>query len=471
MISKATMLTLKATTVICALLFTLPLVTAGEQAKLVPDPPFTLQMASEYRLDNLIDVGNKGGWNLKKSYYKVSFSRQLRSWDWILSVRRTELGGDIAYDGIDKLNVLIQPTPNRIQGDLLVKSKQIDLTTGSWWRTAAGNKSEGGLYVTWHPTRALLGGLGYSRRHPLSYNMELYYLQEGGQMEWKAPLSTWSFNINFVPMNGWAFVSTASRAEFLPVEPEVNAPSGGTYSATIDGIVRGRSFRVETIPGKGVSCALEMRELSAEVLILGYAGGLRFAHFGQAHFSYESWTLEMRYGEQKFDFQRGTGEGDLAGAVEAWPFVSGLARFLGERRHLVTTGRANWYRLRLSDEFAIGRRLRLNTVGQFVRVNPDFRYVTWRPLAFGMGIDDLQSGRLEITRADLLQITISPKLHVRKWTLNTAVSQWVPLSITKIENPSSGADFPSNGNEDTNHSSGNSAHDGFSFSAALSFSI
>jgi len=465
------MLALKTASAICVVLLALPGVSVGEQAKLVPELPFTLQMASEYQLDNFIDFGSNGGWNLKESHYQVTFRRRLQNWDWMISVRRSEFGGDISHSSKDNLNILIEPTPNRIQADLLVKSTLTELTTNGWWRTASGNQSEGGLSVTWRPTRALQGGLGYSRRHPLGYNMELYYLQEGGRFDWKAPLSTWSFNINFVPLNGWAFVSSASRAEFLPVEPEVSSTSVGAYLATIDGIVRGRSFRLESYPRGDVSCALELRELSAEAMILGYVGGLRFAHFGQAHFSYESWSLEMAYGLHKIDFQRGTGEGELAGTVEAWPFVSGLARFLGERRHLVSTGEISWYRLRLSDEFAISRHLRLNTISQFVRVDPEFRYVTWRPLAMGMGVDDLKPGRFEISRADLIQVTLSPKLQVQKWTLHLAVSQWIPLAITKIEDPNIGADSRGGVNADTNGSSDNSAHDGFIFSAALAFSI
>ncbi|MCX6827114.1 MAG: hypothetical protein NTV06_07620, partial [candidate division Zixibacteria bacterium] len=59
---------------------------------------------------------------------------------------------------------------------------------------------------------------------------------------------------------------------------------------------------------------------------------------------------------------------------------------------------------------------------------PDIRYSTWRPIIFGVGIDDLKSGRLGAEKFYLACIHINPEIRFKQMTLTFNMTQWLPLS-------------------------------------------
>ena len=443
----------------------------GVSVILSPKYDHVLRMTSGYRTNQLIGGSSKGGLELGETYYSMSYRRRLWGWKWTLSAGHSKQHGRLAFTNAAEFKALIRPQQNRLQAAVRIQSNSSNLITGGWWRTATETEFEGGLFFGWRPVRTLFGGIEYSRRHPLAYHTELYYLQEGGSIKWLAPMSSWSYVIHFMPLKGWAVVSTMSRAFFIPNETEFRGHISGTYSAAIEGLVRSHTFRAEKSARPDLSWAIEYQQILADARVLGYYSAFRFAHFGQANFYANIWSVQMRYNRYRLDVQRGVAEGNLAGTVEAWPFVSGLAMFLGDRRHLVTSGVATWYRFNLSDEFTIGQRLFLQAAIQYVHLRPDLRYVTWRPVIFGIGIDDLQSGRWEIRQANLLQVVLAPRLQTRRWTLHINVSQWIPISISSHNRQPSNSES-SNGSDNVEQNlKEDRSHSGFSFSAGLSFSL
>lgn len=443
----------------------------GVHAMLSSQSDQVLKMTTGYRTNQWIGRGSKIGWEPGETYYSVFYGRRLWGWKWTLSARHSKQRGRLAYSNASEFKALIRPQQNRLQAAVHIQSNRLNLISGGWWRTATETEFEGGLFFGWRPMRTLFGGIEYSRLQPLANHMELYYLQEGGSIKWLAPLSSWSYAIHFMPLEGWTVVSTLSRAHFLPNEAEFREQSVGTYSAAIEGLVRNHTFRAEKSARPNLSWAVEYRQILVDARVLGYDGAFRFAHFGQANFNANIWSVQMRYNHYRLDVQRGVAEGNLAGTVEAWPFVSGLAKFLGDRRHLVSSGVATWYFVNLSDEFTIGRRLFLQAAVRYVHLRPDLRYVSWRPVIFGMGIDDLQSGRWEIRRANLVQAVLSPRLQTRRWTLHLNFSQWIPLSISRYNSQPNNSESSNVGDIVVQNSKENRSNRGFSFSAGLSFSL
>jgi hypothetical protein len=323
----------------------------------------------------------------------------------------------------------------------------------------------------WQPLQNLSVGTECSQGFPFSFTTDVFAHGEGGQLKWLTETSTWKYTINVAPARWWSISSDVRISNVSPVSVEVplSLPSG--YLATCEGLWRQGILRCEiglygTAPVTG-----EYREASADLRLSGFSNGRRFAHFGKVMFSLHLWSVQWARDSLQIKLQSGSAQGDLAGTVESWPFTSGLAQFLGDRRHLVGTGSLSWKSIDLSDRFHIGKPLWLLIGLKYLYLEPDVRYVSWRPLAFGFGVDDLQSGRLEIRDAHLIRLELGPNISFQRWLVKLNVGQWIPILMRKELSPSDSSNSDFKDSDLTDRSDKPYRHNGLSFSASLSLAL
>ena len=242
-------------------------------------------------------------------------------------------------------------------------------------------------------------------------------------------------------------------------------PSHDGYLATLDGPWRDNLYRIEVQAPWSSTVSGEYREVSADLRLLALEDGNRFAHFGVAELDASWWEFRFTRGHLLLSVQKGEASGDLAGAVDAWPFLHGLARFIGQRRHFIGTGQLNWENITGQNSWSIVRQLRLQIGLRYLHLEPDVSYKTWRPVFMGLGVDDLRHGRLDIRSAHLVHLRVTPQINYRHWRLDISAGQWAPLSVSRWDEK----DDESTGSSSSSGS--NHQHAGFDLSAAVSYSL
>ncbi len=454
---------------VCLLVGSVAAGTFAETLALGPMPRSHLE--SGYSAELLFDHGSGGRWDLGEAYTALTLNRSYYNWDWKLALRYTRPHGEISYYQTAGLDMLVRPPGPDVRAFLSTRSGGNKISAGVWWQVGTENQNEAGISGQWQPAQNLWAGLEYSRRHPVPCRTELYYDGEGGPLQWSAPASTRKYAVRLTPARWWSIFSEASVANLSPGIPQDGSTLSAGYLAAVDGLWRDRLFRIETCPSAHTMIVGEYREVSADMHLQGFSDGHRFGHFGVVEFAARLWSLRFTLGHLYVKLEKGKVEGALAGTVEAWPFTEGLARFIGERRHLIGTGILTWKGAGLHHDVRTGRHVCLRPGLKYLHLEPDVRYSTWRPLAFGLGIDDLRWGRLEVRSAHLLHIALDAQLGFRQWSLKLAVGQWIPLAVRKE------AANPGGNTEDLGVSRSSAPvervrhHGGFSFSASLSFSL
>ena len=131
----------------------------------------------------------------------------------------------------------------------------------------------------------------------------------------------------------------------------------------------------------------------------------------------------------------GRAEGRVQGVIQAWPFLQGLYRFLGERRHFIVEGKLHWFHASVSSPVWERRNWGMRACLSYLQVKPDFSYASWRPYFIGMGMDDLRSGQLELIRADLLQVQIRPYYKWSQFRIDAQIAQWIPIYTKEKPDP------------------------------------
>jgi hypothetical protein len=162
-----------------------------------------------------------------------------------------------------------------------------------------------------------------------------------------------------------------------------------------------------------------------------YDGGVRFAHFGVVDADGNVQSLELDFRGWVLHARVGHAAGQAKGVVEAWPFLDGLESLLGERRHITAEGDVDWKHISLTRSIWNPGLHRLNVQLDYLHVVPDLHYATWRPAAFGFGVDDLREDSWDIVRADLLRVQVNPVLRWNRWFVDLSFSQWIPIAIKK----------------------------------------
>ncbi|MCK4857478.1 MAG: hypothetical protein KAT58_05895, partial [candidate division Zixibacteria bacterium] len=206
----------------------------------------------------------------------------------------------------------------------------------------------------------------------------------------------------------------------------------GTYTAHVYGTWshKAANFRYQK---EEVLLDVGFRDLNLNLdSLLALDGGFKFAYFNVIDMYGLDWRFQLRKSRWLIVLNLGQASGEVKGVIQAWPFLHGLYRFLGERRHIVLTGRVSWSYLMLGLPIKSQGVFRMTGELSHLRINPDLRYKTWRPLFMGMGADDMRNGGFDIIHASLLRLCLKPDIVFRHWQLSVEVAQWLPISVDKL---------------------------------------
>ncbi len=423
---------------------------------------------SEYRMSRMFDDGPSRRWNLGATVTDVTFANTYGGWYTEATVSYVRPNGAITYSEPDGLSVRALPAEPHLCGDVTIRSPGGYLSGGV--RTQVGRKDqrELGLSAYCRPFRGLAVGVERSRQHPIPFRTELYYADEGGALTWSVPADVWRYELRVSPRPWCTFSSQLTEVELSRGRTPEDHPSHDGYLATLDGTWRDDLYRIEVqVPWSSILSG-EYREISTDLRLLAFDDGNRFAHFGVAELDASWWEFRFTRGHLLLSIQKGEASGDLAGAVDAWPFIHGLARFIGligQRRHFICEGRLDWKNIYGENSWSLGRRLHLLVGLRYLHLEPDASYKTWQSKWLGMGVVDLRHGRLDIRSAHLVHLRVTPQINYRHWRLDISAGQWAPLSVSRWDEEDDES-TGSSSSSDNDH-----PHVGFDLSAALSYSL
>lgn len=288
-------------------------------------------------------------------------------------------------------------------------------------------------HFSWAATRSLT--------HPMPALTELFYYfdddsgeleREGGLIGWHAPAWTTELTARAEWFGRLVATSSLKDSDFKPAEPQPDDPLFDGYTAVLDGKYNSGHVTGEYFFDSSHTLSLSYRRLEINSRCRAYENGRLFAYFGIVSLNADMWSLLFRQNDWRIGIAAGDADGDCSGTVQAWPFLDGLARFLGERRHFVGEGDIGFKHVSL--HLPITNRTRLTVTGllDYLRLKPDLRYATWRPVMFGFGVDDLKAERLDIERADLVRLGIRPSLSWKSLRLECELTQWVPIHTARL---------------------------------------
>ena len=240
------------------------------------------------------------------------------------------------------------------------------------------------------------------------------------------------------------------------------------YDAALTGIYRKGGASAEFDLGREWTFSGRFDRLSLESRLTAYFGGDEFANFGIVNADAEWWGTRLQHAQSWAGFSVGRLTGDLAGTVNAWPFIHDLKMLLGERRHIIGSAEIHWSQFQA--ECPLPRLGRVSSVLRvdLLDVTPVAELRTWRPKLWGFGVDDLRVNSLDITHALLARVRLAPQVHWKSVSLQLALAQWVPLSVSRVScQPTTGGDAgPSGGSSNTAKT-----WSGFTFDCSLRMGI
>lgn len=345
---------------------------------------------------------------------------------------------DVGYDG--RLIGRISFEERYFQSLLSVSSPDGDILTTLGWCHKADGREEISASVWLRPLGFLRGGLKRSMEYPLPSYSELYYeytntggelSREGGRIDWQAPAWSNVIELQLAPINGLLLESVIRESDFKPSVPKPGESAAGIYLGAVGGLLYDSRIRARYLLKTGWKAAIECRQIEAHMYLKVYDGGRQFAHFGVLKAAGKMWSLRVSRHDLSFGLASGQAEGEVKGSIEAWPFLDGLLRFLGERRHFVGEANVDWNYASMTAPLYHSDRLKLKASVDYLHIRPDLKYATWRPPLFGMGMDDLKNDRLNLIRADLITLALNPVIKLNHWRVRFDFSQLIPISIEK----------------------------------------
>lgn len=428
---------------------------------------------ASYHSSTLFDDQHGSRWSMGDAATTVRLDGITRGWTWRLDAGLHELRSELACRDDGGLTAVVRPDRRLFDGAVA------GTAPGGVWQAQAtvrvrehgDNDLSAGLTV--QPLDMVQGSIQVGRRTLLPSTAEIYYDCEGGTLD---VLSTANYSAIAVAVTlplRLQFATTARWAIFAP--PDSHRPENfpHPYQAALSGLYRDGEVNLDWQATRTLKITAQRRSLEACARIDAYTDGRRFAHFGRADLSASEWSTTAATARLSLVAAWGQLHGELGGSAQAWPFVDGLARFLGERRQLMAEADLRWYRGRVEQAIPLGRTLVLNHAVDFAHLVPDARYVTWRALALGMGIDDLRAGQIEIKSADLARLTLSPAIQWHWFRFSVSVSQILPLHVSYHDSHDTGGSGGNSGGSpstDSDHQS-HSALPGFSVGAQLQIAM
>ncbi len=431
-----------------------------------------------YRTTTVYSNGPSDQWTMSDSYTGARLSTDILGLSVGLNMIYSRPQGDIRW-GYNENNRTAVPSGfsgqkliGRInfrepyfKTDLSFMTKNRKISSSFGWQYKGNNRDGLSVAVWLQPLNLLGGGLRLERSYPLPKSSELYYLyensdgsvgKEGGEIDWAAPAKSIEYKIRLQLMER-LFVESIIRESSFEPDTTNKALNDYMYQGRLDGLFYDGCIKAKYRINSYCSAGFKYRQTGIHSTLKVYENGRKFANFGVVRADVELWSGEVRYHKSYLKFAIGDANGDLKGNVDAWPFVDGLLIFLGEKRHFIGRADVDWKLTTVGSRIINNSWLDFNIVSNYLNINPALRYVTWRPQYWGMGYDDLRSTRLDIIRADLLQLVLQPTLKFGRWAIDINISQWIPVLVR--ESNKSGSAEGSSGEAPDSTASENDSND------------
>ena len=430
--------------------------------------------------------GDRSHWHLNGSFVESQYSVSRAGIDWTANLRRFEPSGDIRWGYFGKE----QPTPDnfasnsgRLSGrafffepytraSLAMTFPSQSIKAEGEIRFREDDNNESFIAFGVHSNPYLGMDIRYGRFYPFPSYSELYFTPfddgsiisaEGGKLWWDNPASITDFSLKASYPQRAEFVFRIRDVNLRTTKPQYGDIPMGSYTGEMYGGWRIREGIVTVGPYSGWTHKLHYRQLDLNCdSLTAHDGGLKFAHFGLVEADGHMWTYSAVSDRYELDMNIGRAEGRVQGVIQAWPFLQGLYRFLGERRHFIVEGKLHWFHASVSSPVWERRNWGMRACLSYLQVKPDFSYASWRPYFIGMGMDDLRSGQLELIRADLLRVQIRPYYKWSQFRIDAQIAQWIPI-YTK-EKPDPELSTPPSGDSAGN---GSNVFGGFTASVVL----
>jgi hypothetical protein len=417
-----------------------------------------------YRTTTVFSEDDQNRWRIGESYAEARFTTDAFGLQMGFNIAHSRPDGDLRW-GYNKevlsLSDIGDANNGKLSGRMFFQEPYIQtvfslttpgnkFSTSLGWRHKNRERQEFSGEVWFQPFQTLGAGGKLSKAYPIPVYSELFYTyrnndvlaREGGKLNWCAPAYITEFKLLFSPLERISVESIIQETNFKPETPTNGESPHGTYLGVFDGLWYDSRITTRYMIKPQWRITLEYRQMGAHARLRLYDGGQKFGHFGVIKADTRYWSLKTKYNNWYMNFRTGSGEGELKGVLEAWPFVEGLLQFLGERRHFVGVADINWKAASFGGRLFDFRRIYLNASLDYLNITPDMRYATWRPKAFGMGFDDLKGGHLDLARADLIRLVLKPVLRFNRWRVEFDISQWIPLLTEKFDTEQSSSPSP-----------------------------
>lgn len=392
-------------------------------------------------------------------------------WTWSAHLSRVTPKGEFSYRkiGSDRLSIGAEPGYWFTKAELQTSDDRARVS--SFRRVRKDAPDDFGGSINLQPVSRISIGASLTHRNWQSTPAEFQVLGEGGQVRLTSPSNTAKLSLQTLLPYGIKLAASTSNMSLTPNENS-QVKEKNNFIVTAEGEVNQSKATLVKNIDSNTNLSLGYSSLIASTSVQSFLDGRKFGHFGIVEGEAAIWDASLKRGRQFYGIQFGTFEGEIAGTIQAWPFVSNLLRFLGERRHFRANLKADFKRAwfeRATDEkgkLDFGFRI------EYFQIYPQAEWVSWRPLLFGFGVDDLKRDQLDISEAHLMRLQVSPTFRIKQVMVQMVAAQWIPLSVDKMSASKNVIDSGDIGTDDPDKqisasNSGGYQHSGFTLGISL----
>jgi hypothetical protein len=419
-----------------------------------------------------LDVRDRAGHSLRfgSTVTSVSYSTSFSGVRWSMHAEYIRPDEHLVYEG-GGWTVRI---PSRVPSTLMdahasLLSERLGL--GGWWEGDRSRQISKGIVLTVTPVRQIGASFKRETRQFLPWSSEAHYFSggesEGGVIRWDALADVTTLSVVLHPFEVVSVTSFATEARSPGRSGERKGQLGAGYDLILGGNAQHRGLSADWRLTRTLTLAGRYQKLRIRSQLLGYSDLEQFAHFGIVDADAEWWEWNLRKGHSLLGLAAGRVVASLAGVVEAGPFLHDLRVLLGARQQIIADGSVRWFEGRCGGPMFRSGRLATDWLLQAFYVRPRAVVTSWTT-TFGFDMSGLKRNELDISRATLARLSVAPRYDWGAVTLRAAISQWIPLSVSRRSRSAASSQGVDNSG---NPSARSQPWTGFNFEFSLSASL
>ncbi len=282
-----------------------------------------------------------------------AFESNSPAWTWAAGMLHVTPSGELNYGKADGDNVSLFAERAYWLTRAELRTPKNHLRLESFRRIRRSNPDDYGATIQFQPNRWIGLATTFEHRNWKSFPAEFNVMGEAGSLLLVTPSNMVKFSIRVQMHSGVILTGSASEMSLTPGK-DFQGQENLHYLIEVDGLVKQSSTRLVKSFDPITDISVGYYGLAAKTSVESFVDGRRFGHFGIVDGEFDIWDASLRHGRGQFGIRFGSLKAEVAGTVDAWPFASGLLRFLGERRHFmgeVELGFKNvWFELAPTDK-------------------------------------------------------------------------------------------------------------------------